>query len=623
MYNGLKLSVSVASMLSVAMFAIESQAAEKILIDKSYLTTEDDNLLIKSDSVFKDYVLDAASSQSGTVVFNNIGNEVKIEDNVVFAGNENLNGNGGAVANKGDLIFEGNAFFENNTAKGVSNDIYNNGNILIKSGTVKIGSGISGSGNIHLESGSVLDIGTSSVVQNNAVFDEGSVLALKINGLDEYGKLILKGSLENNGAELKATISQNVFDEASKKQDGLSFKLIDGNVSDKFTNTFSNAMYRFEGDGTGNYTVTQIATAADVVGNRNPSLSGAADAWTDNAGFQDNLQKDVADYLNDLAQNNPQAYKQALQGLTPENAQKVQFATNENLNQVFGAVETRLSGGCGFYCSGAEGASSGDELFQRSMVWAQGLYNKAKLSRSDGFDAESSGLAMGAEKYLDLNSKLGLGYAFTNTEIDSLGRDTDVDTHTLFVYGEYKPSRWFVNGIAAYSFGAYKENLLGGNTAKYDVDSISLQAMSGYDFMLGSYTLVPQAGIRYTRSEREAYTDSLRQKISSDVSDVLTAVVGAKLSTDIVVGSDVSIKPELNLAAIYDLENDSADTSVLLSNNSMYTINGRALNRLGIEAGLGIAAEFNERSEVAVGYEGKFRQNYRDHSGVLSYKYKF
>lgn len=621
MKNELWLGVCAVVILSGNVYAGEGVAAKTVISDSIY--TIDDKFAIGNGEKFNDYKLDAEAGKNGTIVFGDYDSVTEIGDSVEFSGNENLNGQGGAIFNRGILNFNGDALFVNNSAGGDANDIFNKGEMNINAGTVTIGSGIGGSGNLTVKGGATLDIGTATVEQNMATFEKGSTLALKINSADEYGRLIVNYGIENAGANLKATIAQGVFDAANGNKDGLSFRLISGNVNDQFNNSFSNAMYSFEGDGNGNYTVKQIATAADVAGKENPGLSGAAEAWTDNGGFGNKTQQDMAEHLNELAQNNPEAYKKALQSLAPENSHKIQFATSENTNQVFGAVGSRLSGGCGFYCTGSEGRASGDEAFQRSMVWTQGLYNKAKLSRADGFDAKSSGVAMGAERYFDLSSKIGFGYAYTSTNIDSFGRETDVDTHTLFLYGEYKPSRWFVNGIAGYSLGRYDESQYNGNRTKYDVNSFSLQAMSGYDFVLGNYTLVPQAGLRYTNSEREAYTDSLFQRVSADDADIMTATAGVKLSTEIAVNSCVFLKPELKLAATYDLINDGADAQVTLSNGSVYTINGRALDRLGFEAGIGIAAELDDSTEVTLGYEGKFRQDYRDHSGLMNYKYKF
>lgn len=119
--------------------------------------------------------------------------------------------------------------------------------------------------------------------------------------------------------------------------------------------------------------------------------------------------------------------------VAPEVAPMVQKTQTETANQVFGAVSTRLTGGS--VSTGAQGMSSGDNIFKRGAMWVQGMFNKSKLddtSKAKGFDADSSGIAFGAEKFVNDDTKVGIGYAYTNTDIDGFMRSTDVDTHTSY-----------------------------------------------------------------------------------------------------------------------------------------------------------------------------------------------
>ena len=42
-----------------------------------------------------------------------------------------------------------------------------------------------------------------------------------------------------------------------------------------------------------------------------------------------------------------------------------------------------------------------------------------------------------------------------------------------------------------------------------------------------------------------------------------------------------------------------------------------------MEFGAGITAEVNDNVELSLGYEGKFREDYQDHTGLINAKYKF
>ena len=73
----------------------------------------------------------------------------------------------------------------------------------------------------------------------------------------------------------------------------------------------------------------------------------------------------------------------------------------------------------------------------------------------------------------------------------------------------------------------------------------------------------------------------------------------------------------------YDLVSDKENAVVGLLNGSSYFVEGERLDRFGVEAGLGLTVDVNDNVEAAVGYEGRFREDYTDHTGMISAKYKF
>ena len=404
-----------------------------------------------------------------------------------------------------------------------------------------------------------------------------------------------------------------------------------GKFDNNFTNEISNNRYKITSIDGGTYNIKYENSASDVVNDAGGSTNNAstAEAWDSmktSAGANTQA-KAAANVLNNLSQNDSKAYVEALTAVAPEVAPMVQKTQSETANQVFGAVSTRLTGGS--VSTGGEGMSSGDNIFERAAMWVQGLFNHSKLddtSKAYGFDADSSGVAMGAEKYINDDVKVGLGYAYTNTDIDGFMRSTDVDTHTAFVYGEYKPSNWYVNGIMSYGWSDYEEskNVAGvGVKADYDAETFGLQAMTGYDMQVKGFGLTPEVGLRYVHISQDGYTDSADQKVSSSDSDILTGVIGAKVSKTWTLENGMNIKPEARIAATYDLMNDDVNSVVTLANGSAYMVDGDALDRFGMEFGAGVTAEINDNVEFSLGYEGKFREDYQDHTGLVNLKYKF
>lgn len=516
----------------------------------------------------------------------------------------------------------------------------------IKKGTMVYDKEINGgASSVVVGEGATLDIGTNALhsggdkgVDGEGVhFKDNSTLAFTVTDKDTYGKIYANYvNISENGTNLNMTLNGA----ALAKGETTTLKLFNGEDSDKveiegkFANLSQNSRYEFKDNGDGTFEVKSVGSATDAVVDAGGSANnaGTAEAWDSvSASTSSPVAAAVTEKLAQLSNSTnaaeQKAYVDALTAVAPEVAPMVQQTQSENANQVFGAVGTRLTGGT--VSTGGEGMSSGDSIFKRGAMWVQGLFNKSKLddtSKAKGFDANSSGIAFGAEKFVNDDTKVGVGYAYTNTDIDGFMRSTDVDTHTAILYGEYKPSNWYVNGIATYGWSDYEEkkSVAGvGVKADYDVETFGLQAMTGYDMQVNGFGLTPEAGLRYVHIKQDAYKDSADQKVSGNDSDILTGVIGAKVSKSWELENGMNIKPEARIAATYDLMNDDVNSVVTLANGSAYAVEGEALDRFGMEFGAGVTAEVNDSVELSLGYEGKFREDYQDHTGLINAKYKF
>lgn len=490
-----------------------------------------------------------------------------------------------------------------------------------------------------VKDGGILDLGYNTF-SSYVTMDAGSTLNVGVkNTADATKGELTHGKIEGDFAvnapkdEGTANASMNLviaadtklgeeskIDLASGSENGLGNLVVNNNL-----------LYNLKGvDDDGKITGNEITVskkdssevAAGVAANgANGNQAGTIAAFVD--GLSGNAQADnITNQISTLVQSgNVKGAARLAKEVAPVAAPVAQSQVTETTNQVFGAVATRLSGGS--VSSAAEGKSSGDSVFERAAMWVQGLFNKSKYDGSNDFKTDSTGLALGAEKYLNSDVKVGAGYAYTNSDVKQGDRKIDVDTHTAFVYGEYKPSDWYVNGIASYNWGDYDEKKYGGLSGKYDVNSIALQAMTGYDFHMNGAVVTPEAGLRYINIHQDSYTDTAGQRVSENSSDYLTGIVGAKIKKDYTLSNGMNIRPEARLAMTYDLVNDNSNASVMLANGSAYQVRGEALDRFGVEAGVGLTAEVDDNVEVSLGYEGKFRDHYKDHTGLLNAKYKF
>ncbi len=493
------------------------------------------------------------------------------------------------------------------TTRGVSVDTLNAKDTTVTGGVLNINKAMNVTGDFTLDGGISGD--------GTITFAKGSNLSVKVN------KTAIANNVVNNGATLNM-----VFDTGFEGE----YKLVTGSLDKEFDGYNNNALYNIESSKNGTYqiskkTAQEISEAVSATQNE-ANVIAALTAQSDTGNAKANI---IANSINDALQSGNKAEiaaaKEAASALAPDVAPVVSQTETTVANQIYSAIGTRLSGGIN---NANQGISSGDML-DDAAVWVQGLYNKSKLnntSKAYGYDADTYGAAFGLEKYVTKATKLGAGYAYNSTDIDGHNRDTDVHTNTLFAYGEYKPNNWFVNGIMSYGWSDYKEkkHSVVDVKSKYDVDTFGLQAMTGYDINLPqAFTLTPEAGVRYAHVDQDSYTDDAGQSVKSHKGNIWTGVAGAKLSKAFAADNGMIFKPELRLAATYDLKNDKGNTLVTLANGTSYSVQGTALKRFGVEVGAGVTADLSDNVELSMGYEGRFRSHYQDHTGLINAKYKF
>lgn len=572
-----------------------------------------------------------------------VASSVIMSENASIEGDVSLE-NGGFLGMSGNAKIDGDLNTKSTTGystisigstSGGSSDVTINGSIdisqsvlsILNGNTLRLGAG----SNNSFKNGSYLSLGTGKLDLNggNLTMSGDSTLTLRIASESEYGQILNAGKIDiKPGAGLDVSIDKNVVSKGQTKE----FQILSGTVDGDWVNL--NRRYKFDHLGGGKYNVTQVADAGDIVimdgGTENNA--NTANAWLEGNSFANGSEAakvyDELDYLSQYGQGSE--YVDALTALAPDAAPLVRSLTTENSNQIFNTVQNRLEGGsslrmkpgrAGRY---ARGLASGD-MYREDAIWVQGLYNHSELSdtkEAKGFEIDSYGGAIGLDNYVTDSLKLGIGYAYTHGDISGFLRDTDVDTHTGFVYGEFKPNRWFLNAIASYSFASYDEEKRVSTfkvKGDYDVNAFGAQVMTGYK--MGYVT--PELGVRYLNVKQDAYEDSIGQRVDAVSNDVLTGVFGIRIKQDFFPNRGFSIRPEVHVAATYDFVQDDAVSVVSLPNGSVYQIEGENLDKFSLEAGAGLTLDVGNRLEMAVSYEGKFRKDYTDHSGLVNMKFKF
>lgn len=516
--------------------------------------------------------------------------------------NNGAESNGGAIANyAGNITFSGTNVFQGNTANGSANDIYNRGRITFADGsTTTMDGGVTGNGTLDVASGATLNLGTASITQATMTLD--GTLNATLNNPNEFAFFDISDSFDGTGTlnfDLRAAGEYNVFQGdaiLNKDNVNISSSVYDWNWNDGFDTiiaTMKSVEDIAEENGISN---EAAATVANLVNSSSDELNDLAIAMQDK-----------------LASGDAVAVEQAHAAIHPETESVVQTVAMSVQNTVANLATGRLM-------ALNIGRSGGDANVTGGGIWAQGIYNKTK--QNDSFNGYTRGVGAGVDMTLNRVLTLGAGYSYAHSDITGKVRDTEVDSSTIFAYGQYKPTDWFVHAMANYTMSDYSEHAtaLGiGIDASYDVHSYGGHVMTGYDFAGG---ITPAVGVRYMHISADEYKNSLGIKNKLQDSDYMTAVLETRWVYGFKLNRGLVLRPELRYAVKYDFMSDEQTATILLPGIDSYVMDGNRLSRLAAEFGGGLGIKAGGL-DLSVNYEIEIREGFTSQTGRVRVRYEF
>lgn len=231
-------------------------------------------------------------------------------------------------------------------------------------------------------------------------------------------------------------------------------------------------------------------------------------------------------------------------------------------------------------------------------VWLQALSSDANQDERrgvSGYDADSHGIAVGADGQLNADTTLGLAYSYLDTDVKSdLGSKTKVTGHALTVYGNWVHDNWFVDTSLMYGWNDNEsKRYIAGTRAKgdYDSDVFGVSALAGYSLrLMPDVVLEPQVGARYANVGMDAYREkgsAASLNVGSQRYEVGELGMGARLAAAFAVGAG-SLEPEAKLMAWHDVIGDKVATqSSFVQGGDSFTSRGTTPVRDSYELGLG------------------------------------
>lgn len=622
---------------------------------------------------------------NGGAIANSSTGEATISGSTSFTGNKAI-GNGGAVYNAGELSLEGsNITFTGNKAnvgsavynEGTLNiknandtidldympytealapanshlmfaeneDIYNNGIMNIENSNLQLHGGINTklknkTGTVNLN-GSRVDVGTNVIYGDTININSGSQLMTHIDmNANKFGHVEAKDiTVSDTNTTLTAIVEpgSGLAEGESKK-----YEILDAanGVTTDFSKITENKLYKIEKLGDGEYLFTREKTPSSDCedGDCDANETNTAHGWLDGdsmVGTGNDVAIDIQRRLNELAQTvgcESKEYREALDGLAPDVSPLIQAHATEITRRLASVISNRL-----YSSMERTGYVHRGKRFYKfprhnSNLWVQGLYGQSEFDTRKGFDMDTRGIALGFDGHVSEALRMGLGYAYTKADGTSVQRDTDINSHSIVFYGEYNPNRFYANWLANYTRSEYDEEkkvFKHHLKANYDVDAFGTQVMFGEKLgpvVIGDWAsgvLSPEIGARYIYTKQHGYTDTAGQHVGSADGQTLTGILGAQYTIGYTLSPTLAWYPELRAALTYDFVEPDTKTRVNLLNGSTYQVTTDKMDRFGIEVGARIGLDINRTAEVSVEYEGLFKGDYTNHTGLANLKYKF
>ncbi|MBM7063421.1 autotransporter domain-containing protein [Pseudomonas sp. UL073] len=582
----------------------------------------------------------------GTIASNHFAIYVENREDTSSLGDINLFGNarlvGDVQAAGSDLYLKNGARFANENAIAVNSFTVEQGASLnfgagqhIDHGDSEYPNlldGISVTNGLHNQGTINLASGVTGTVHGNYFQAAGGKLNIGVTGDNSFGKLVVDGtaSLASN-AQIGVNVSptdyrfsvdrlQNVLSAGTLQSDGT------------FAVTDNSLLFNFGAVKDGNTVdltlsaaLPQVETITRNLGNT--PAAGAARVL--DQVFADDPEGELASHFVGLQ--TEQQVNDAVTQTLPTIVGASNSATNSALSGINRVVQARQASNSGL--------SSGDAALDDQHLWLKPFGSWADQDDRNGvsgFDANTYGLAIGSDAAINERTRLGVAFAYANTNVDSdsqvAPQDMQVDTFQLIGYGSYNLAP---NTELNFQLDGGRNNNDGKRhmpfadaTAKADYSSTNVHAGLGIGHSLDfsdTLTFQPSARVDYTWIGEESYHETgagaLNLDVDSNDAEELILSTDGKLS----VGLSEHTVLSANLGVGYDLINEQSSITSAYAGSPSAAFTTRGLDPspwLG-RAGLGLTHELSDGTEVSLRYDAESRSDFLNQGASIKARWAF
>ncbi|MCB9964440.1 MAG: autotransporter domain-containing protein [Rhodospirillales bacterium] len=524
-------------------------------------------------------------------------------------------------------------------------------NVNIDSGTIDLGTTVRAiMGN--LTSGAVADSkvdvqSAAHTVSGTFTTNAGDTIDVDIEGLSA-------GKLTSGGMATVATGTLLDIDltNATVITNGTSYTIIDGtggtnvmaitdaNININGTGSNKTALLTFTTTGGEDLTLNVARASINTVATTgNTPLADALDTIGTSGGSElDTLFTTInnttsSEEINALLESaSPEMDNSQSQGVFEATGQSLEVVNERIANFRSGREFASLSS------SGQTGLSAGDSMSGGYGMWIQGFGGTADQGNVDGifgYEADTYGMAVGADKEVGDDWALGISCSYSRTDIDNNSgtKDTDIDSYQLNIYGSWERLGYYVDTIAGAAFNQYETTrriIAPTLTAKGDFEGQTYmgQVSGGRLFTLtNGIDVTPNAGLLYAHNRTDNYTETgagaQNISINQDNADRLEGKIGVNIAKTFE-QSDMKIRPELKLAVAHDFIGDEQQATANFAGvGTTFRTEAADVEKTSFKIGAGV--DFMNRNNVtfSANYDFETKSDYKSHIGSLKVRYEF
>jgi autotransporter family porin len=285
------------------------------------------------------------------------------------------------------------------------------------------------------------------------------------------------------------------------------------------------------------------------------------------------------------------------------------------------------------------GLSSGDGAMGDRKMWLKPFGSWAEQDDQgavSGYDAKTTGLAIGLDSVVGDRLRLGASFAYANAHVDGNSHiapnSADVDVYQLIGYGSYNlDAATDIN----FQVGLGRNN----NEGKRHLPSWSLTAKS--DYSSDVYTIGAGIGRVHTLSERTTFTPSIRadytqikdESYHESGAGVFNLDVKSRKAEELIVAVDGKFNHALesgsiftaNLGVGYDTMNEgtSITASYAGAPGAAFTTEGLDVEPWLVRGGLGISSTMANGVELSARYDVEYRENFLNQTASVKARWAF